>query len=81
MLILIIFSLVYYMDIKEELLKEIEALLTYKPEEKLEINPNYLNYLEVEDLKSIKSGLIQKIGKLNAEDIAWLEQFKKYDYE
>ncbi len=69
------------MDIKEELLKEIEALLTYKPEEKLEINPNYLNYLEVEDLKSIKSGLIQKIGKLNAEDIAWLEQFKKYDYE
>ncbi len=67
------------MDIKEELLKEIEALLTYKPEEKLEINPNYLNYLEVEDLKSIKSGLIQKIGKLNAEDIEWLEQFKKYE--
>ena len=67
------------MDIKEELLKEIEALLTYKPEEKLEINPNYLNYLEVEDLKSIKSGLLQKIGKLNAEDIEWLEQFKRYE--
>jgi len=67
------------MDIKEQLLKEIEALLTYKPEEKLEINPNYLEYLEVEDLESIKSGLLQKMGKLTQDDIEWLEQFKKYE--
>jgi hypothetical protein len=65
------------MHIKEELLKEIEALLSYKPEEKLEINPNYLEYLEVEDLESIKKGLIRKIGKLSEEDIEWLQQFKK----
>lgn len=64
---------------KEKLLHEIEALLTYKPENKVEINPNYLEYLEVEDLESIKAGLLQKIGKLNEEDIAWLQQFKKYD--
>jgi hypothetical protein len=65
------------MDIKEELLKEIEALLSYKPEEKTTINPNYLEYLEVEDLESIKKGLLAKIGKLSTEDIAWLQQFKK----
>jgi hypothetical protein len=64
---------------KEELLKEIETLLSYKPEDKLEINPNYLEYLELEDLESIKKTLIDKIGKLKEEDIAWLEQFKKYN--
>ena len=66
------------MQTKEELLKEIEALLAYKPEDKLEINPNYLEYLELEDLESIKKGLMEKIGKLTQEDIDWLEQFKKY---
>ena len=65
------------MQTKEELLKEIEALLTYNPEDKLEINPNYLEYLELEDLKSIKKGLVAKIGKLKEEDIGWLQQFKK----
>lgn len=64
---------------KEALLKEIEALLSYKPEDKLEINPNYLEYLEIEDLASIKKSLIDKIGTLSSEDIEWLEQFKKYD--
>lgn len=64
---------------KEELLKEIEALLSYKPEDTLEINPNYLNYLELEDLESIKKGLLEKIGILTQEELAWLEQFKKYD--
>ena len=65
------------MDIKEELLKEIEALLSYKAEGKTTINPNYLEYLEVEDLESIKKSLINKIGRLSEEDIAWLQQFKK----
>jgi len=65
------------MQTKEELLKEIEALLSYKPEEKLEINPNYLEYLEISDLESIKNGLIKKVGKLSQEDIEWLQQFKK----
>ena len=67
------------MKTKEELLKEIEALLAYNPEQKLEINPNYLEYLEVEDLESIKSTLLKRVGELNEEDKDWLEQFKKYD--
>lgn len=67
------------MQTKEELLQEIEALLTYKPESKTTINPNYLEYLELEDLESIKKALMDKIGKLSKEDIEWLEQFKKYE--
>jgi len=67
------------MKTKEELLKEIESLLTYNPEQKLEINPNYLEYLELEDLESIKRSLLKKIGVLSEEDKGWLEQFKKYD--
>ena len=63
---------------KEELLHEIEALLTYKPENKTTINPNYLEYLELEDLESIKKGLMAKLGTLTQEDIEWLEQFKRY---
>ncbi len=67
------------MKTKEELLHEIEAILTYKPENKTSINPNYLEFLEIEDLENIKKGLLNKMGKLKEEDIAWLEQFKKYD--
>ena len=67
------------MQTKEELLHEIEALLSYKPEEKTTINPNYLEFLELEDLENIKKGLLAKIGKLSPKDILWLEQFKKYE--
>ena len=67
------------MQTKEELLKEIEALLSYNPEEITTINPNYLEYLEIEDLESIKKGLIERIGTLSKEDLEWLQQFKKCD--
>ena len=63
------------MQTKEELLHEIEALLTYKPENKTTINPNYLEFLELEDLETIKKGLLAKLGKLKEEDIKWLRRF------
>jgi len=64
---------------KEKLLKEIEILLSYNPQESVNINPNYIEYLELNDLESIKANLINKVGKIKQEDIVWLEQFKKYD--
>ena len=64
---------------KEILLKEIEALLSFSPESSTTINPNYLEYLELEDLESIKTNLLSKIGILKEEDKLWLEQFKKYE--
>jgi hypothetical protein len=62
---------------KKSLLKEIELLLSYNPSQTTTINPNYLEYLEIKDLETIKDNLIVKVGKLKEEDIAWLQQFKK----
>jgi len=63
---------------KEEILKEIEALMNYRPEHKTTINSNYLEYLELSDLESIKKSLLEKIGKVSQEDIAWLKEFVRF---
>jgi len=63
---------------KEELLADIEALISYGREEPA-INPALLAYLEIDDLISTKKKLLERVGKLSDEDKAWLEQFKKYD--
>ena len=63
---------------KEELLADIEKLISYGREEPT-IDPVLLAYLEIDDLISIKKKLMERVGKLNEEDKAWLEQFKKYE--
>ena len=63
---------------KEELLAEIEKLISYGREEPT-INPALLAYLEIDDLISTKKKLIERVGKLSEEDKEWLEQFKKYN--
>ena len=63
---------------KEELLKDIEKLISYGREEPT-INPALLAYLEIDDLISTKKKLLERVGKLSEEDKEWLEQFKKYE--
>ena len=63
---------------KEELLQEIEKLISYGREEPT-INPDLLAYLSIDDLNGIKANLLQKVNILSEEDKVWLEQFKKYD--
>jgi len=63
---------------KEELLQEIDKLISYGREETT-INPDLLAYLDIDELQSIKAKLLGRVGKLSDEDKAWLEQFKKYD--
>ncbi|WP_309496665.1 hypothetical protein [Sulfurovum sp.] len=63
---------------KEELLEDIEKLISYGRNENT-INPDLLAYLEIEDLINTKAKLLERVGKLSDEDKAWLEQFKKYD--
>jgi len=63
---------------KEELLAEIEKLISYGREEPT-INPALLAYLEIDDLISTKKKLLERVGKLSEEDKVWLEQFKKYE--
>ncbi len=66
------------MQTKEELLNDIEALISYGREEPT-INPALLAYLEMDDLISTKKKLLERVGKLSDEDKEWLEQFKKYE--
>ena len=63
---------------KEELLADIDKLISYGKEESA-INPDLLAYLSKEDLLSIKKKLLKKVNILSEEEKAWLEQFKKYD--
>ncbi|HHO42108.1 MAG TPA: hypothetical protein ENN12_02005 [Epsilonproteobacteria bacterium] len=66
------------MNEKQEILKEIERLLSYG-DKSFSIDPNLLQYLKIEDLESIKRSLLAKVGVLSDENKEWLEQFKKYD--
>jgi len=63
---------------KEALLKEIETLISYGKADPA-INPALLAYLSIDDLISIKTKLLERVGTLSEEDKAWLEQFKKYE--
>ena len=63
---------------KEELLADIEKLISYGREEPT-INPDLLAYLEMDDLINTKQKLLERVGKLSDDDKEWLEQFKKYD--
>jgi hypothetical protein len=65
------------MQTKEELLNDIEELISYGRGEPT-INPALLAYLELDDLISTKKKLLERVGKLSEEDKVWLEQFKKY---
>ena len=66
------------MQTKEELLNDIEELISYGRDEPT-INPSLLAYLELNDLISTKKKLLERVGKLSEEDKVWLEQFKKYE--
>ncbi|MCD6212052.1 MAG: hypothetical protein J7J02_03625 [Sulfurovum sp.] len=66
------------MQTKEELLNDIEELISYGRDEPT-INPALLAYLELDDLISTKKKLLERVGKLSEEDKVWLEQFKKYE--
>jgi len=63
---------------KEILLAEIEKLIAYGRDEPT-INPALLAYLSIDDLNNTKAKLLERVGTLNDEDKAWLEQFKKYE--
>lgn len=60
---------------KEELLKEIERLLSFDGNETT-INPDYLEYFSTEELESIRRGLETKYEKMVEDNLEWLRRFK-----
>jgi len=63
------------MPTKEELLTEIDRLISYGKTEPT-INPDLLAYLSLEELQNIKAKLLERVNTLSEEDKAWLEQFQ-----
>lgn len=61
-------------DIKEELIKEIKELLKTDENEKIDINPNYLNYFDEDELKDIVFRLIEKKVEQKEENSAYLDE-------
>ncbi len=45
---------------KEQLIEEIKELLKISDEKKVEINPSYLQYFQIEELEDIKKNLLYK---------------------
>ena len=61
---------------KEQLLAEIERMISYGKEQPT-INPELLEYLDLESLKNMHAQLRKKTATLKEEDKLWLQQFKK----
>lgn len=65
-------------DIKEELIKEIKELLKTDENENIDINPNYLNYFDEDELKDIVFRLIEKkLNKKREIRLIWMRFIKK----
>ena len=61
-------------DVKKELIKEIEELLKIDGSEKIDINPNYLNYFSEDELKDIVFRLIDKKVEQKDGNSAYLDE-------
>lgn len=61
-------------NIKEELIKEIKELLKINDSEKIDINPNYLNYFDEDELKDIVFRLIDKKVEQQKGNSAYLDE-------
>jgi len=61
---------------KEQLLQDIEQLISYGRDEPT-INPSLLKYLSLEELISIKNSLQKRVNTLDEDDKEWLVQFIK----
>lgn len=59
---------------KEALIDEIKELLKTSPSEQIEINPNYLNYFEEEELEDIKKQLLGRKENFSKTSSSYLDE-------
>ncbi len=59
---------------KEKLIEEIKDLLKIADEKKVEINPNYLEYFQIEELENIKKTLIKKRENISNTNKSYLDE-------
>ena len=59
---------------KNELIEEIKSLVITDDNDSIDINPNFLEYFEVEELNSIKEQLIIKKSKIRESTFDYLDE-------
>ena len=65
---------------KNKLIVDIQNLLnTYDGINTTSINPNLLEFIDEDTLKSIINNLLDQKESLTEIDVQWLEKFKKYE--
>ncbi|RXK00977.1 hypothetical protein CRU98_00565 [Arcobacter sp. CECT 8986] len=62
------------MEEKEQLIEEIKRLIVVNEEDSIDINPNFLQYFEVDELESIKSDLEVKKSNISKTSLDYLDK-------
>ncbi|RXJ97282.1 hypothetical protein CRV00_00140 [Malaciobacter molluscorum] len=63
------------MEEKKQLIEEIKKLIVVNEEDSIDINPNFLQYFEVDELNSIKSDLEVKKRNISKTSLDFLDKF------
>ncbi|QDF29167.1 hypothetical protein [Halarcobacter anaerophilus] len=59
---------------KEELIEEIKELISVNGEDAVEINPNYLEYFQLDELIAIKERLLLRKSKIKETTSLFLDE-------
>jgi len=59
---------------KEELIEEIKVLISTNADENIEINPEFLQYFELEELISIRDTLIMRKNNIRENTFDYLDE-------
>ncbi|WP_044418557.1 hypothetical protein [Halarcobacter anaerophilus] len=59
---------------KEELIEEIKELISVNGEDSVEINPNYLEYFQLDELIAIKERLLLRKSKIKETTSLFLDE-------
>ncbi len=59
---------------KEEIIEEIKKLIVFSDSDTIEINPNFLEYFELEELVQIRNRLLLKKSKIRENTFDFLDE-------
>lgn len=59
---------------KEELIKDIKLLISTDDDDNVDINPNFLEYFQIEELVSMKEQLIKRKNNIREDTFDYLDE-------
>ncbi|RXJ88366.1 hypothetical protein CRV01_13180 [Arcobacter sp. CECT 8983] len=61
-------------ETKEELIKDIKLLISTDDDDNVDINPNFLEYFQIEELVSMKEQLIKRKNNIREDTFDYLDE-------